>query len=973
LAAFYLGNYVKNPDEQVGCFQTALALRPKSAAAHNNLGSALVDKKNFDAALVHYRKAIEFDPKSAMAHYNLGDLLRLQNRLPEAEVAFQESIKRKIDYPQAYVNLGIVFLNQGKLTEAVEACNRAIDLQPTWPEPWSNKSNALRCQGKFSEAVEACRKAIELRPGNAGAYHNLGLVYYEQKKLSDAEIAFRDAIAHDANEAESHFWLGIVLRDRKKLSDAVDEFRKAIARKADNPAAHYQLGFALFNQQKLLPSIAAFRKATELLPDFAEAHLQLGNAYDDLGLVDQAIDAWEKAALKKDFALAHQNLSHGYISKQMWDQAIVASKRAIAIDPNLAGAHWNLGLSLKNQGQFADSLASLREAHRLASMQPGRSLPSVPLVRMVEQFLVYDAKLDKFLKAEIAPADTAERTVLAKLCALPSRQLYAAAVRFWTEAFAAEPALADDFDAHHRYDAACVAALAGCRQGKDTAELEPRECARLRTQALDWLRAHLAVNRSLFEKGGAKERLAVTKRMRHWQKDHDFIGVRGEMALAKLPEAERQEWHKLWREVDELRRLTLGSAGFGPEDGALLIDPTEGLYSAVKIQPNDRKIIAVGAGVARYNSLGNADTSYGSDGVAAVVGTNLAAFAIQADGKTIIANSVSPSKRGAGSDLTVRRLNADGTPDSSFGADGKAVVHLLDRPAGESPTSLALQSTGKIVVVGSTTQTPFEFPQFAAAARFTSGGVVDKGTDGFGDIVKGARAGRTLFKLGDQFNQFTDVAVQPDDNVVVVGSTLGGLHSLFVARYTAAGELDKTFNRGEGYSLILKPGGASRPTIALQTDGKIVVVAGIAGDDDPSDLLVARFNTDGTTDTSFGGGAGFVRLDVDGALTRTVESGKGVAIQPDGKIVAVGTVDTKILVARFNVDGTPDQTFAPGGFKLGVPPRDADQRSFVANGVALAADGSIIVAGHDVLVVSATTRINRPLLMRFFGSASQPR
>src|SRR5207244_5801130 len=132
--------------------------------------------------------------------------------------------------------------------------------------------------------------------------------------------------------------------------------------------------------------------------------------------------------------------------------------------------------------------------------------------------------------------------------------LYAAAARFSSEAFAAEPALADDVNTGKRYDAACAAALGGCSQGKDAGNLEPEGYMRLRAQALAWLLADLDAWRARLEKEPHKTRAQVLQNMLDWQRDPDFIGVRGETALAKLPEAERQEWRKLWQNVEELSK-----------------------------------------------------------------------------------------------------------------------------------------------------------------------------------------------------------------------------------------------------------------------------------------------------------------------------------------------------------------------------------------------------------------------------------
>jgi serine/threonine-protein kinase len=119
------------------------------------------------------------------------------------------------------------------------------------------------------------------------------------------------------------------------------------------------------------------------------------------------------------------------------------------------------------------------------------------------------------------------------------------------EAFTADSKLADDLKAGHRYNAACCAALAGCGQGKDAGTLDDREKARLRRQALDWLRADLAAGAKQAQSHQPADRVMVRQTLQHWKEDPDLAGVRGD-ALAKLSEAESQPWKKLWADVDAL-------------------------------------------------------------------------------------------------------------------------------------------------------------------------------------------------------------------------------------------------------------------------------------------------------------------------------------------------------------------------------------------------------------------------------------
>ena len=105
-----------------------------------------------------------------------------------------------------------------------------------------------------------------------------------------------------------------------------------------------------------------------------------------------------------------------------------------------------------------------------------------------------------------------------------------------------------------RYAAACNAALTGCGQGKDAADLDDAERARWRRQALEWLRLDLAWWGKALEGGKAQSRALVRSKMHHWRNDDAFAGVRGKDLLARIPAEERREWERLWAEVDALIR-----------------------------------------------------------------------------------------------------------------------------------------------------------------------------------------------------------------------------------------------------------------------------------------------------------------------------------------------------------------------------------------------------------------------------------
>jgi serine/threonine-protein kinase len=177
-------------------------------------------------------------------------------------------------------------------------------------------------------------------------------------------------------------------------------------------------------------------------------------------------------------------------------------------------------------------------------------------VQHCQCLLDLDKRLPALLKGDDQPKDSAEQLTLAELCCYKKR--YAAAARFYAQAFAADPRLANNLQCQARYNAACAAGLAAARQGKDAAQLQDQECARLRQQALAWLQADLAALAELLKKAPAKVGPVVQSTMKHWQQDTDLAGLRDPTAQAKLPEAERDAWKKLWAAVEELRKRAAG-------------------------------------------------------------------------------------------------------------------------------------------------------------------------------------------------------------------------------------------------------------------------------------------------------------------------------------------------------------------------------------------------------------------------------
>ncbi|WP_369777288.1 calcium-binding protein [Streptomyces sp. R33] len=324
---------------------------------------------------------------------------------------------------------------------------------------------------------------------------------------------------------------------------------------------------------------------------------------------------------------------------------------------------------------------------------------------------------------------------------------------------------------------------------------------------------------------------------------------------------------------------------------------------------------------------------------------------------------------------------APGDPDPAFGSDGRVVTSF---PGFAEGHDIARQADGKLVVVG---QSEGGF----ALARYGTNGSLDPAFAGDGTVTS---------DFGGGSHSANAVAIQPSDGKIVVAGTTeviaeegGGCCFFSVARYNPDGSPDTGFGDdglvrvdefggsadgadvavqpdgkiiaagkggGGGFALVrLDTGGNLDPSLggdgavvagftpaspqdaggiargmALQPDGKILSV-GYVGNT-AFDIGVARYLPNGSLDPAFSGD-GMVTADFGGT-----EFGNAVAVQPDGKIVAAGSRDTGVALLRYNANGSPDTGFGTGGRTSVSFPGDRG----TANAMALQQNGKIVLAGQ---------------------------
>lgn len=379
---------------------------------------------------------------------------------------------------------------------------------------------------------------------------------------------------------------------------------------------------------------------------------------------------------------------------------------------------------------------------------------------------------------------------------------------------------------------------------------------------------------------------------------------------------------------------TFGSGGLVTTD----FNSGPDLIRAMALQ-SDGKIVVAGQtyasettsfnfALARYQTNGTLDTSFAGTGKITLDFFGLTdqayAVAIQTDGKIVVAGTARTTANN--SSFALARFDSSGNLDTGFGTGGKVTTSIsgnIDEIHG-----LTLQTDGKIVAVGA--GNALNFNSNIALARYNTNGTLDTS---FG----GSSTGIVLTDFGGGYDQGNAILMLAGGKFLVAGRSEPGADSghyeAAVLRYNSDGSLDSSF--GTAGKKTNRIGDADYGyAVAVQPDGKILLggtttpgTDQLAGDN----FVIYRFQTDGSLDLSFAG-VGFVTTNIYG---NSVDELRGLAVQSDGKIVALGRATQDFAVVRFNSDGSLEAKVKldPFGF-------DDDGQA-----IALQSDGKIIVAG----------------------------
>lgn len=341
---------------------------------------------------------------------------------------------------------------------------------------------------------------------------------------------------------------------------------------------------------------------------------------------------------------------------------------------------------------------------------------------------------------------------------------------------------------------------------------------------------------------------------------------------------------------------------------------------------------------------GTLDPTFGNGGIVVThtpLQNEALCMEIQSDGKIVVGGY---SGNAGGQDFSMSRYNANGTLDNSFGTGG-IVVTTMSSNGDDVCEAVLIRPDGKIIMVGYAylAQTNVQ----VALARYLSNGTLD--------TTFGVQ-GKVLTVVGNGMDYGFSALLQPDGKILVSGySANGSGGDIALVRYNSDGSLDASFGTN-GKVMADMVGNADHAfKVLLQPDGKIVTPV-YMNNGTTYVFGVARFNSDGSFDNTFGNGGKVINM-----IGTTEDVAESAVLQPDGKIVVVGYswnpgyTDTDLAMARYNSDGSLDTTFGNGGKVLAPIGTTYDY----LRSVTLQSDGKIVAVGETNIGSSADFAVVR--------------
>jgi tetratricopeptide (TPR) repeat protein len=305
-------------------FPTIEHWRVRKAKQYRQLGIDAYQAKDLELAISYLRKAVDYAPEDASFRTDVGQIYYEMGQFASAENQFRYALRYDHSNLRALKGLGHTLQVVYRFSEAISVYSRYLELNPKDGDVHSNLGLAMSDSGDMDGALKSFARAAELAPDNPQILVILAEALYRAGKIEQALGNLRRALALSPHDSELYRRIGIALEAYGDIEEASKSYIEAI--RLDNRNARAHLDFS-----SLLDKTGRHREA--------------------VSSATEALKLFEQAGNKIAMAATFWNLGWFYYHLHEFERSAEASRTAIAINPKLVGAQFNLGLALLSLGR----------------------------------------------------------------------------------------------------------------------------------------------------------------------------------------------------------------------------------------------------------------------------------------------------------------------------------------------------------------------------------------------------------------------------------------------------------------------------------------------------------------------------------------------------------------------------------------------------------------------------------------------
>lgn len=400
-----------NPAAAIPELQTTVALAPSNLNARNNLGNALRQTNQYDAAATQYQYIVDHPaadgPDPARVKLNLATVLGQSGRLDESLALFSQLTASGTADAGVYKNYGFFLQKAGRSADAAAALQTSASLNPQDASAALSAGELFAKNGQYDSAIASLTQAVgpdvspkldpaaeydayfalgesyaakgdqpqaikefdmasQLQPQNAAPLYNRGVLQQQAGLSADAETSYRSALAKDPNNPQTQTALGVLLADRGDTAEAVTLLSSGVSKlpQTAQAAPFYSRLGDLYAKQKDYPDANQARlEALTLAPGGTDTRVALADSYMIQRQYVSALTQYNLAAQARPSDAAIQNQRGvAYKNLKQYPKALAAFKQAAALSPTNAQVQNNIGVIYELLGKRPLAIAAYKKA-----------------------------------------------------------------------------------------------------------------------------------------------------------------------------------------------------------------------------------------------------------------------------------------------------------------------------------------------------------------------------------------------------------------------------------------------------------------------------------------------------------------------------------------------------------------------------------------------------------------------------------